>query len=183
MKNILLAALLGAGLLLSGAQAQAQSFSDNYPQSEHWFGNVFGSVFSPHTAASGVQKKARSKRSRSVSLAGVVAPLANKAREIEAACGARVISAVRHTYVRGSGRLSLHASGRAVDMVGNPSCIRAHLRDWPGGVSTDYHVVKHYHISYSPNGREWGARFAHYRGGKKKRVARSARRAYAAARP
>lgn len=95
-------------------------------------------------------------------LAGVYAPLADKAREIEASCGSRVISGVRHTRVRGSGRWSLHASGKAIDMAGNPGCIYAHLRGWRGGYSTDYGRVKHVHISLG--GREDGARFAHYSG-------------------
>ena len=34
--------------------------------------------------------------------------------------------------------MSLHATGEAVDMRGNPSCVYAQLRDWPGGYSTDY---------------------------------------------
>lgn len=121
-------------------------------------------------------------RGASRSLSGVVAPLAAKAREIVSACGSKVISGVRHTRVRGSGRISLHASGRAVDLQGNPSCIYAHLKNWPGGVSVDYHSVRcgrtrcpHVHVSYSPNGREWGVRFTHY-GSKRK-----ARRAYARA--
>lgn len=110
---------------------------------------------------------------RSRTLSGVVGPLASKAREIESICGSRVISAVRHTYIRGTGgRLSLHASGRAVDIAGNPSCIYAQLRGWPGGVSVDYGRVRHVHVSYAPNGAEWGARFRHYRGGKRHRHAR-----------
>lgn len=96
-------------------------------------------------------------------LAGVHAPLAAKAREIESACGSRVISGVRHTRVAGSRRWSLHASGRAVDMQGNPGCIYAHLRGWSGGYSTDYGRVRHVHISLG--GREDGIRFAH-RGGR-----------------
>lgn len=98
-------------------------------------------------------------------LSGVVAPLAAKAREIVANCGSVVISGVRHTYIAGTGgRLSLHASGRAVDIKGNPACIRAHLAGWPGGASTDYAAVQHTHISYAPGGPEWGRRFAHHRG-------------------
>lgn len=96
-------------------------------------------------------------------LAGVYAPLAAKAREIEEACGSRVISGVRHTRIAGSRRWSLHASGRAVDMQGNPGCIYVHLRGWPGGYSTDYGRVRHVHISLG--GREDGIRFAH-RGGR-----------------
>jgi len=95
-------------------------------------------------------------------LAGVDATLAAKAREIGASCGSRVVSGVRHTYVASSGRLSLHASGRAVDMTGNPACIYAHLRGWPGGYSTDYGRVEHVHFSL--HGREDGLRFAHRSG-------------------
>lgn len=93
---------------------------------------------------------------------GVSAPLAAKAREIESACGSRVISGVRHTRVAGSRRWSLHASGRAVDMTGNPGCIYARLRGWSGGYSTDYARVHHVHISLG--GREDGIRFAHRSG-------------------
>jgi hypothetical protein len=103
-------------------------------------------------------------------LAGVVAPLAAKARQIVAACGSKVISGVRHTYVAGTGgRLSLHASGRAVDIKGNPACIMRHLHGWPGGASTDYAAVNHTHISYAPGGPEWGARFRHHRSSHRRR--------------
>lgn len=93
-------------------------------------------------------------------LAGVYAPLAAKAREIESACGSVVISGRRHTRVAGSRRWSLHASGHAVDMRGNPGCIYAHLRGFGGGYSTDYGRVRHVHISLG--GREDGLRFAHH---------------------
>ena len=46
-------------------------------------------------------------------------------------------------------------------MRGNPSCIYAHLKGWPGGYSTDYAAVQHVHISYNPGGQEWGLHFAH----------------------
>jgi hypothetical protein len=52
-----------------------------------------------------------------------------------------------------------------VDVRGNPRCIYAHLKRWPGGYSTDYAVVDHVHISYNPGGQEWGLRFAHNGGG------------------
>jgi len=106
---------------------------------------------------------------RAYGLVGVYAPLAAKAREIEASCGARVISGVRHTRVRGTGRWSLHASGHAVDMRGNPGCIYAHLRGWPGGYSIDYGRVQHAHISLG--GREDGLRFAHGGGRRHTRLA------------
>lgn len=113
-------------------------------------------------------------KSAGVSLAGVVPELAAKAREIQEACGSKVISAVRRTFIRGTRRMSLHATGQAVDMAGNPECMYGLLKGWGGGYSTDYARVKHVHISHSDGGREWGARFAHGR-----RAARRTR--YAAA--
>jgi hypothetical protein len=139
-------------------------------------GNVEASSVGYAGTLTGYREAVASPARGSVSLSGVVAPLAAKAREIVSACGSKVISAVRHTRVRGSGRLSLHASGRAVDLSGNPACIYAHLKGWPGGVSTDYHGVRcgrslcpHVHVSYSPGGAEWGKRFAHYGTRKNKR--------------
>lgn len=111
-------------------------------------------------------------------VSGIIAPLAAKVVEIQSACGSKVISAVRHTYVAGTRRISQHANGTAVDMAGNPSCIYSLLRGWAGGYSTDYARVKHVHISYG--GREHGIRFAH--GGHKKRYARQhAKQRYARA--
>lgn len=104
----------------------------------------------------------------SVSLAGVVPELAAFARTIAADCGSRVISALRNTYVAGTRTKSLHAEGRAVDMAGNPSCIRKHLANWGGGASTDYGRVAHYHISWG--GREHGRRFVHGMSRKAKRT-------------
>jgi hypothetical protein len=93
---------------------------------------------------------------------GIVPALAAKVAQIQSSCpGAHVISGLRHTRIRGSGRMSLHATGEAVDMRGNPSCVYAQLRDWPGGYSTDYGRVQHVHISLASNGREAGLRFAH----------------------
>lgn len=107
--------------------------------------------------------------------------LAAKVAEILASCqGARLTSGYRKgARVAGSGRPSLHSHypSKAADLAGNPTCIRAHLAKWPGGLSTDYAAVRHYHVSYAPNGREWGARFAHYGS---RRHARKTR--YAAAR-
>jgi len=101
-------------------------------------------------------KRVRTAGSRSVSLAGVTPVLAAKARQIASACGSSIISTVS-----GRGIRSNHPIGRAVDMKGNPSCIYAHLKGWPGGYSTDYAAVAHVHISYNPGGQEWGLRFAH----------------------
>lgn len=130
-----------------------------------------------HTVVRPIQNAVRAV-GRSVSLAGVVPTLAAKAREIQQSCGSAVISAVRHTYIRGTRRISLHASGHAVDMAGNPACIYERLRGWSGGYSVDYARVKHVHISLAEaSGREMGSRFRHGGGRKKAR-----RAAYASAR-
>jgi hypothetical protein len=65
--------------------------------------------------------------------------------------------------------MSLHASGRAIDIAGNPGCIYRHLAGWPGGYSTDYGRVGHVHVSLG--GREDGLRFVHGGGRRKVRVA------------
>lgn len=94
----------------------------------------------------------------SVSLNGVVAPLAAKVRAIQTACsGTKIISTIRHTFIAGGGgAISKHASGRAVDVSGNYRCIYAHLRDWPS-YSTDGPRCRHVHISVGES------RFRHYR--------------------
>lgn len=102
----------------------------------------------------------------STSLARIVEPLKSKAQEIVAACGSRVVSSDQR-----GGVTPLHRRHRAVDLQGNPSCIYAHLRSWPGGVSIDYSRApgtKHVHVSYCPPGNcgglrpyEWGLRFSH----------------------
>jgi hypothetical protein len=117
-----------------------------------------------------------SKGRASTSMTGVIPALAAKVAQIQSSCpGAHVISTIRHTRIRGSGRLSLHATGEAVDMRGNPSCVYAQLRDWPGGYSTDYGRAGHIHISLAANGREAGLRFSHG-GGKGHRHRRFAKR-------
>lgn len=106
----------------------------------------------------------RERPGRGAPTSGLVAPLAAKVAAIQHACGSRVISAVRHTRVAGTRRISLHASGKAVDMEGNPACIYEQLQGWPGGYTTDYGRMRHVHISYdAEGGREWGLRFAHGR--------------------
>lgn len=104
-------------------------------------------------------KHSRHSAARIVSTTAVPA-LTAKAQEIARSCGSKVISAFRpHALIAGTSRPSLHASGHAVDMAGNPACIYAHLSGWPGGYSVDYGVVRHVHISLG--GREDGARFVH----------------------
>ena len=118
---------------------------------------------------------------RSVNLAHVIGPLASKAAQIVEVCGSRVISAYRPgARVRGSGQPSLHGQypSRAVDLAGNPACIRRHLVGWPGGQSTDYARVGHYHVSYAPGSGEWGTRFAHYQPRKRTRARYAVRHRY-----
>lgn len=125
-----------------------------------------------------VHRKIRGHRARgSVGLAGIVGPLADKIRSIAASCpGTSVVSAMRHSYVAGTRRISLHASGRAVDVSGRYGCIYGQLANWPGGYSIDAGRMRHIHISYDPRGREWGARFAHGGGGHRRHGSRFARR-------
>jgi hypothetical protein len=105
----------------------------------------------------------RDRLAGSVSTAGVGGTLAAKTHEIVSSCGSTVISGFRPgARIAGSGHMSLHASGRAVDIRGNPGCIYAHLRGWQGGYSVDYGAVRHVHISLG--GREDGVRFSHYGG-------------------
>jgi hypothetical protein len=131
--------------------------------------------FASATPTASIERESVAPRG-SVSMSGIVPALAAKVAQIQSACpGAHVISGVRHTRIRGSGRMSLHATGEAVDMRGNPSCVYAQLRDWSGGYSTDYGRVKHIHISLSANGREAGLRFTHG-GGKSHRHRRFAKR-------
>lgn len=99
-------------------------------------------------------------------LAGIADALAAKAGEIVGVCGSRVASGLRPgARVAGTRHPSLHASGRAVDLVGNPRCIYARLAGWPGGYSVDYGRVRHVHVSLG--GREDGLRFSHRGGGRR----------------
>lgn len=122
--------------------------------------------------------KARGEPRNSTSLNGVVAPLAAKVREIQSACGSKIVSSIRRGARIPGGRVSNHAIGRAVDLQGNPRCIYDRLKGWPGGVSTDYARAPggpHVHVSYNPN-MEWGLRFAHRGGSKRVRYAKQHRR-------
>jgi len=93
------------------------------------------------------------------------APLVKKVTEIQKACGSQIVSAYRPGAVTPYGNASEHAFKRAVDLSGNPDCIYEHLHGWEGGVSIDYTVVGHVHVSWHPGGTEQGARFAHAGGG------------------
>lgn len=97
-----------------------------------------------------------------VSLNGVKEPLKSWTFQTIRSCpGSKVISAYRKTRVKGTGHWSLHASGKAVDITGNPSCVAQRLKSWSGGASNDYWRIRphHYHVSYG--GSEMGLRFAH----------------------
>jgi hypothetical protein len=86
------------------------------------------------------------------SLGGIVSTL-------QAKCGAKVISGFRAGAVIPGGGQSCHATGQAVDMVGNYACMYSVLRSWPGGYTLDLGRCKHIHISSCR--REWGMRFNH----------------------
>jgi hypothetical protein len=96
---------------------------------------------------------------------GVNTTLAAKARQIIKACGSRVISGRRNTFIARTRKRSLHASGQAVDMAGNPKCMYRMLKGWQGGYTIDYGAVKHIHISIG--GNEVGKRFRHHKGKQK----------------
>lgn len=99
-----------------------------------------------------------------VSLAGVPSDLVGWLDKVAGQCkGYKNISACRPgARVRGSGRLSLHASCRAVDFqVAEPSCAQKVMAKFPGGMSNDYYKVAHFHVSWAKGSGEWGSRFAH----------------------
>jgi hypothetical protein len=128
------------------------------PRSQGWRQVGENSVVRSRTARS---VRSRSQEPKATRIGPIVSPLAAKVREISSSCGSSVVSGVRHTHIANTRTMSLHASGQAVDMKGNPRCIYQHLAAWPGGYSTDYGRMQHVHISYSRGGREWGLRFAH----------------------
>lgn len=157
--------------LLSQSPAFATEPSDRQPYVEQWYnthplkGKRSKRVKVEQTHQRAVRYVRKGIERYTLTLEGYPQPLISKVQEIKESCGSTVISAFRPgSRVRGSGRLSLHALHKAVDMKDNPSCIYAHLKGWPGGYSTDYGSVQHVHISYAPGGHEWGLRFAHYSG-------------------
>lgn len=110
--------------------------------------------------------------------AGNGGALDSKIAELSASCGARVISGYRPgARIAGTGRVSEHAYDHARDIVGNYSCIYAHLAGWPGGYSTDPGRVGHVHVSLG--GPEDGRRFQHGGGGRRHHYAHRHRTRYA----
>lgn len=86
------------------------------------------------------------------------------------------MSGVRHTNIAGTRRRSLHSTGQAADLQGNPSCMYRLLQGYAGGYSTDYHSAPggaHVHISWG--GFEHGIRFVHRHYGKKRYAKRKTR--------
>lgn len=160
LKNALLRATLMALAVFGATQARADEALQTFFANDRAGGErpYFGEAVQPFPTQARIHIGYSRARER-VSLSGVDGSLAAKAQEIASQCGSSVISGYRHTRVAGTGHMSLHASGRAVDMRGNPGCIYAHLQGWPGGYSTDYGRVQHVHISLG--GREDGLRFAH----------------------
>ena len=95
------------------------------------------------------------------SLKSIKQPLKTWTQQTLKQCpGSSVISGVRYTNIKRSRKLSLHASGNAVDIRGNPSCVWNRIKGWKGGASTDYkNAPLHYHVSWG--GSEHGLRFKH----------------------
>lgn len=151
---------LACALVIVAAMAHQARAEDNPARADLAYAQP-GAAEPPHRRAA-ARAPRHPARSQGASLTGVYGPLAAKAREIVAACGSRVVSGVRRTRVAGTRRMSQHASGRAVDLRGNPACIYARLRGWRGGYSTDYATAPggpHVHVSLG--GCEDGRRFAH----------------------
>lgn len=183
MKRMLCAAL-AAGLCVLSSQVEArrstQQFQMPFGFDGRWMGQRQQGVRHATRSSRYLRRHrhmdrhrhfARRSHGRSVSYAGLPGPLAAKVNELKLNCGAVVISAHRPgARIAGTGRRSLHAIGRAVDMQGPSGCIYAHLQGWPGGYSTDYARMRHVHISYMPGGQEWGSRFVH--GGYRTRYAK-----------
>jgi hypothetical protein len=151
---------LPTGSNVAGVRRSSNPNIAAYGQAPSWQGRQGGESLAAVSKAPRVVRP-RSERPSRVRGGGIVSPLAAKIREISSSCGSSVVSGVRHTRIENTRTTSLHASGQAVDMKGNPKCIYQHLAGWPGGYSTDYGRVQHVHISYSGGGREWGLRFAH----------------------
>src|ERR1700722_6666677 len=145
MRSVMLA--LVAMVFATGAEASSRHHHNSHGRHHHYHRYAAYAHESHHASGTGL-------------LSEVIPALAAKASEIVASCGSRVISGFRpHAVVAGTNRTSLHASGHAVDIQGNYSCVYAHLREWRGGYSIDPNVVHHVHVSLG--GREDGTRFVH----------------------
>jgi len=151
---------LPTGSNIAGIRRSPNPYIAAYGQAPSWQGWRGGESSAAFSTAPRLARP-QSDRRNPVRVGGIVSPLAAKVREISSSCGSSIISGVRHTRIANTRTTSLHASGQAVDMRGNPRCIYQHLAGWAGGYSTDYGRVQHVHISYSGGGREWGLRFAH----------------------
>lgn len=82
---------------------------------------------------------------------GIPGPVRTALNQVSSQCqGFRIVSHFRPgAHVAGTRRVSLHASGRAVDFrVSNWGCAYHALRGWGGGISMDAPRVHHIHISY-----------------------------------
>jgi hypothetical protein len=94
---------------------------------------------------------------------GIVKPLMDALRQVQAACpGFVLISGVR----AGAGWQGLHRYGRAIDIGGKGvdyDCAYRALKGFPGGMNWDAWNprINHIHISWAPGGAEWGTRWPH----------------------
>ncbi len=92
-----------------------------------------------------------------VSTRGVSAKLVNTMRYVRARCsGVRAVSGVRNTRTP-AGRISLHATGHALDFRANSyKCAYRALKSagWRSGMSRDGVRCRHIHISHGGRYRE-----------------------------
>jgi hypothetical protein len=144
-------------------------------------GGVTAAASAPGRRARGRDRAARPRAG--VSTAGMPPQLIAAIADVQRQCpGFRVTSGFRRgARVRGSGRPSLHASNKAVDIAGGSfTCAYAVLAGFGGGMTTDAHRVRppHIHLSWAPGSGEFGRRFAHFHGrpGRHARRVRLARR-------
>jgi hypothetical protein len=156
--------LIAACCLLALSASRAEAYGDG-----SWYSRGGGGVvYRFHDRAQVHRHHAHDRvhaLDRGVALAnGFPAPLLTKVREIVKDCrGFHVVSGYRPgARIAGSGRVSLHALHRAIDIAGpNYHCAYARLRGWPGGVSIDAWRMHHIHLSWAPGSHEWHARFNH----------------------
>lgn len=131
--------LAGAFLLVLSGVTSRSARADHCPDWARTCVHPFEAV-APATARRG--RADRHVGRRSVSTAGMPAPLVTAIEDVKRQCpGFRVTSGYRPSArVRGSGRPSLHASNRAADIAGGEAnCAAADLmgRDLPAGGDLD----------------------------------------------
>jgi hypothetical protein len=177
IQTFLFVMLMAAGVSLAPSQASARNHYHHRHAHLHHVASSHGGYFCHFGCRSGTRLTSFGHHGRThtahlvhrhhgsvgyaVDTGRAPGQLQAKAHEIVSSCGSTIISGFRPgARIAGSGHTSMHASGRAVDIKGNPHCIYSHLQGWPGGYSVDYGAVQHVHISLG--GFEDGVRFSHH---------------------